>query len=170
MTGGHGDKRRPGFTRKFVTGLAQLRCTRPSCPTRPRHHPDSEVTCNFSIVQSSTMASRSLLSSLWALSLASRPVAAKKALFHVQQPARPISQAILPALRAAARPTAVATAAGKAPSQQQTRGMKVHSSVKRRCEHCKVGGGGGGGGFSLGLHVRSERTDRPWAPRPCRAR
>jgi hypothetical protein len=22
---------------------------------------------------------------------------------------------------------------------QQTRGMKVHSSVKKRCEHCKVG-------------------------------
>ncbi|KAG6001853.1 hypothetical protein E4U54_000976 [Claviceps lovelessii] len=22
--------------------------------------------------------------------------------------------------------------------QQQTRGMKVHSSVKKRCEHCKV--------------------------------
>ncbi|EPE04478.1 ribosomal protein l36 [Ophiostoma piceae UAMH 11346] len=22
--------------------------------------------------------------------------------------------------------------------QQQTRGMKVHSSVKRRCEHCKI--------------------------------
>lgn len=24
--------------------------------------------------------------------------------------------------------------------QQQTRGMKVHSSVKKRCEHCKVRG------------------------------
>jgi hypothetical protein len=24
-------------------------------------------------------------------------------------------------------------------SLQQTRGMKVHSSVKKRCEHCKVG-------------------------------
>ncbi|KAI2638360.1 hypothetical protein GGS21DRAFT_488437 [Xylaria nigripes] len=23
-------------------------------------------------------------------------------------------------------------------AQQQTRGMKVHSSVKKRCEHCKV--------------------------------
>lgn len=28
--------------------------------------------------------------------------------------------------------------------QQQKRGMKVHSSVKRRCEHCKVSLGRGG--------------------------
>jgi hypothetical protein len=27
-------------------------------------------------------------------------------------------------------------------SLQQTRGMKVHSSVKKRCEHCKVGWNG----------------------------
>lgn len=25
--------------------------------------------------------------------------------------------------------------------QQQTRGMKVHSAIKKRCEHCKVSGG-----------------------------
>ncbi|KAK7430282.1 hypothetical protein QQZ08_003257 [Neonectria magnoliae] len=30
------------------------------------------------------------------------------------------------------------TAAAPTALMQQTRGMKVHSSVKKRCEHCKV--------------------------------
>ncbi|KAM7197846.1 Ribosomal protein L36 domain containing protein [Rhypophila sp. PSN 637] len=42
--------------------------------------------------------------------------------------------------RACCRPTLVAQSQGaKAVFQsQQTRGMKVHSSIKKRCEHCKV--------------------------------
>ncbi|KAF3014148.1 hypothetical protein E8E14_000042 [Neopestalotiopsis sp. 37M] len=58
-----------------------------------------------------------------------------------QQPVRAMSQVIT---RATMRPktigSTVATTAAKALQpkiQQQTRGMKVHSSVKRRCEHCK---------------------------------
>ena len=38
-----------------------------------------------------------------------------------------------------ARPS-VATCVRAIQQQQQTRGMKVHSSIKKRCEHCKVGG------------------------------
>lgn len=44
---------------------------------------------------------------------------------------------------AAARPSIAARGAAPAGTllplrAQQTRGMKVHSSIKRRCEHCKV--------------------------------
>lgn len=46
-----------------------------------------------------------------------------------------------------ATPTAMATATSPATTfgaiSQQVRGMKVHSSVKKRCEHCKVGRPGG---------------------------
>lgn len=44
--------------------------------------------------------------------------------------------------RACCRPTLVAkNHSSKAVTfqSQQTRGMKVHSSIKKRCEHCKVG-------------------------------
>ncbi|KAI1252184.1 hypothetical protein MGN70_006757 [Eutypa lata] len=54
-----------------------------------------------------------------------------------KQPARAISQAAL-SPRLAARPTTALSALKVAIQQQQTRGMKVHSSVKKRCEHCKV--------------------------------
>ncbi|KAK8133225.1 hypothetical protein PG999_001398 [Apiospora kogelbergensis] len=91
---------------------------------------------------SSARSTMSLLSSsLRAMSLASRPAAFRAACttkLQQQQSVRSISQAVL---RSASRPTT--TAAAKAlllPTiqQQQTRGMKVHSSVKKRCEHCKV--------------------------------
>ncbi|KAH8197749.1 hypothetical protein TruAng_008083 [Truncatella angustata] len=90
------------------------------------------------------MASSSLLSSMRSLSLsaAPKPAMARSTVFRSitkQQPVRSISQAITPATT---RPKmAIATMAAKALQpkvQQQTRGMKVHSSVKRRCEHCKV--------------------------------
>ncbi|KAI0121243.1 ribosomal protein L36-domain-containing protein [Xylariales sp. AK1849] len=95
--------------------------------------------CNPTVSRSK-MATLSLLSSMNALSLRSKPAA--RTILRTQQPARSISQAI-PALRTAARPTMVATtmvakALHPTVAQQQTRGMKVHSSVKRRCEHCKV--------------------------------
>ena len=41
------------------------------------------------------------------------------------------------------RPTTTGRAALFLLQQQQTRGMKVHSSVKKRCEHCKVSPGKG---------------------------
>lgn len=99
------------------------------------------------------MATSSLLSSMRALSLGGHSSSACKAAAAAsrtssmvlrssgrQQPVRSMSQAIT---RATTRPktVAVASAAAKALQpkvQQQTRGMKVHSSVKRRCEHCKV--------------------------------
>ncbi|KAI1407596.1 50s ribosomal protein l36 [Hypoxylon sp. FL1857] len=83
------------------------------------------------------MASSSLISSLRALSLRTAPTARQ---VLRTQPIRNISQTVL-APSTTARPavaTINATRAAQAISQQQTRGMKVHSSVKKRCEHCKV--------------------------------
>ncbi|KAI1396550.1 ribosomal protein L36-domain-containing protein [Hypoxylon fuscum] len=81
------------------------------------------------------MVSSSIITSLRALSLRSAS-AARQVLRTQQQSVRSISQTIL-APSTTARP-AVATRAVQAIAQQQTRGMKVHSSVKKRCEHCKV--------------------------------
>ncbi|KAK4162388.1 ribosomal protein L36-domain-containing protein [Cladorrhinum sp. PSN259] len=47
----------------------------------------------------------------------------------------------LSALSTLSRPTAIQAAGRTAVAvfqKQQQRGMKVHSSVKKRCEHCKV--------------------------------
>ncbi|KAK8075716.1 ribosomal protein L36-domain-containing protein [Apiospora hydei] len=94
--------------------------------------------CNPSIARSKTTAAMSLLSSsMRSMTLASsRPAAFRAA--ATKQPMRCISHAVM---RSVARPTTALTTAAKAlqPTiQQQTRGMKVHSSVKKRCEHCKV--------------------------------
>ncbi|KAI0190813.1 ribosomal protein L36-domain-containing protein [Astrocystis sublimbata] len=83
----------------------------------------------------------SLLSSLRALSLHTRPAFRLLPTTCRQQPAvRFISQSALAPTRsqrpAIAHLTATTLAATVA--HQQTRGMKVHSSVKKRCEHCKV--------------------------------
>ncbi|KAK7983250.1 nin one binding (NOB1) zn-ribbon like domain-containing protein [Apiospora arundinis] len=97
--------------------------------------------CNPSIARSKATATMSLLStSMRSLTLASRPVGFRASTACSKQPVRSISQAVL---RSASRPTTavMAMTAAKAlqPTiQQQTRGMKVHSSVKKRCEHCKV--------------------------------
>ncbi|KAK6860744.1 ribosomal l36 [Apiospora arundinis] len=97
--------------------------------------------CNPSIARSKATATMSLLSSsMRSLTLASRPAGFRAATAACsKQPVRSISQAVL---RSASRPTtAIMATAAKAlqPTiQQQTRGMKVHSSVKKRCEHCKV--------------------------------
>ncbi|KAI1849157.1 hypothetical protein JX265_012790 [Neoarthrinium moseri] len=100
--------------------------------------------CGPSISRSSKMATSTLLSSFKALSLSASAKPIARTAFRAQQQfvaRRSISSAILPAT---ARPTTmrVTTMAVKAlqPSlqTQQTRGMKVHSSIKRRCEHCKV--------------------------------
>ncbi|KAK8016977.1 50S ribosomal protein L36 [Apiospora rasikravindrae] len=93
--------------------------------------------CNPSIARSKTTAAMSLLSSsMRSMTLASRP-AAFRAAAATKQPMRCISHAVM---RSVARPTALTTAAKalQPTIQQQTRGMKVHSSVKKRCEHCKV--------------------------------
>ncbi|KAI2604316.1 ribosomal protein L36-domain-containing protein [Hypoxylon fragiforme] len=84
------------------------------------------------------MANSSLISSLRALSLRAAPVVRQT--LQTQQSIRTISQAAL-APSTTARPTATAanpTRAAQVFAQQQSRGMKVHSSIKKRCEHCKV--------------------------------
>ncbi|KAI1184134.1 hypothetical protein F5B17DRAFT_413298 [Nemania serpens] len=100
--------------------------------------------------------SSSLISSLRALSLGIKPASTSASASRVflpalcrrqQQPAtaRRISQSSLTPARSQ-RPTMTMTKpmetgmgmAAAALVQQQTRGMKVHSSVKKRCEHCKV--------------------------------
>ncbi|OTB00707.1 hypothetical protein M426DRAFT_324067 [Hypoxylon sp. CI-4A] len=84
------------------------------------------------------MAASSLISSLRALSLRTIPVA-RRAL-RTQQSTRSISHTILTP-STTARPVTLrsnATRVVQAVTHQQTRGMKVHSSVKKRCEHCKV--------------------------------
>lgn len=115
----------------------------------------SSKMCGPSISRSSKMATSSLLSSMRTLSLGHHScksattagAAATRTSMMLrpstrQQPVRAMSQVIT---RATMRPktigSTVATTAAKALQpkiQQQTRGMKVHSSVKRRCEHCKV--------------------------------
>ncbi|KAI1131867.1 hypothetical protein F5Y10DRAFT_36423 [Nemania abortiva] len=84
--------------------------------------------------------SASLTSSLRALSLRTKPASRVLPTLCRRQPAtRSISQSAL-APTQAQRPAIMGptTAKPAALSQQQTRGMKVHSSVKKRCEHCKV--------------------------------
>ncbi|KAI2769692.1 ribosomal protein L36-domain-containing protein [Daldinia loculata] len=86
------------------------------------------------------MAASSLISSLRALSLRAARIPAARQILREHQYTRSISQAVL-APRTTARPTPTITNATRmiqAVAQQQTRGMKVHSSVKKRCEHCKV--------------------------------
>ncbi|KAI1819097.1 ribosomal protein L36-domain-containing protein [Xylaria intraflava] len=85
--------------------------------------------------------SASLVSSLRALSLGTRlasrtlptllPRCQHPAVRSLSQSALAPTQALRPAVT---RPASIPVAL----SQQQTRGMKVHSSVKKRCEHCKV--------------------------------
>ncbi|KAK7987022.1 hypothetical protein PG988_002010 [Apiospora saccharicola] len=87
-----------------------------------------------------TAAMSLLSSSMRAMTLASRPAGFRATSAATKQPIRCISHAVM---RSVARPTVMSavTTAAKAlqPTiQQQKRGMKVHSSVKKRCEHCKV--------------------------------
>ncbi|KAI1077593.1 50s ribosomal protein l36 [Whalleya microplaca] len=94
------------------------------------------------------MASSSLVSSLRALSLHRAPTVrqVRQVLRTQRQAARGLSQAVI-APKTSARPAVLAPTTTttvnaaqtvKAVAVQQTRGMKVHSSVKKRCEHCKV--------------------------------
>lgn len=88
------------------------------------------------------MAASNLLRSLRTLSLsATRTTLAKPA---AATQARSLSAAILPrpqlAVTTGATENSVAAKAKMAvqATVQQVRGMKVHSSVKKRCEHCKI--------------------------------
>lgn len=103
--------------------------------------------------RSGSSASSSLLSSMRRLSLGV-PASVSQHIPTVRRPTRAFSQAILSSTirrrLLPQTPTAAivsqTTIASKTPAaplggallQQQTRGMKVHSSIKRRCEHCKV--------------------------------
>ncbi|RYP78921.1 hypothetical protein DL771_000306 [Monosporascus sp. 5C6A] len=90
----------------------------------------------------------SLLSSLRALSLLSSAATPSRAAFTLLhhtttvprqlQSVRAVSSQAVLAPRMAARPAPALQAKTQVTARQQTRGMKVHSSIKKRCEHCKV--------------------------------
>ncbi|KAI0879807.1 ribosomal protein L36-domain-containing protein [Annulohypoxylon maeteangense] len=86
------------------------------------------------------MATSSFISSFRALLLRTAPATRQMLRTQTQQPIRSISQTILSPNPTTKLPTAItnATKAAQAITHQQTRGMKVHSSIKKRCEHCKV--------------------------------
>ncbi|KAK0648880.1 ribosomal protein L36-domain-containing protein [Cercophora newfieldiana] len=97
----------------------------------------------------SSVATRSLASSMRALSLASSSAAQLQSRSTAQQQTRSLSQAVLSRHQhkctgSCCRPTLVPRSQTGAQSEikgvqgQQTRGMKVHSAIKKRCEHCKV--------------------------------
>ncbi|KAH8887457.1 hypothetical protein GQ53DRAFT_749939 [Thozetella sp. PMI_491] len=105
-----------------------------------------------SLASKGSLSAMSLASSMRALSLASSTQSLRttaRSTLPTQQ-ARCLSQTLLasPASRQSLapltkfRPNISADSALKAglsaTQQQQTRGMKVHSSIKKRCEHCKV--------------------------------
>ncbi|KAK4452159.1 ribosomal protein L36-domain-containing protein [Podospora aff. communis PSN243] len=96
----------------------------------------------------SSAATRTLASSMRALTLASSSTAQAQPRSTAQQ-TRSISQAILSHRHkcnspCCSRPTLTMRSQTGAQSEisavqgQQTRGMKVHSAIKKRCEHCKV--------------------------------
>ncbi|KAI3390235.1 hypothetical protein diail_11387 [Diaporthe ilicicola] len=81
------------------------------------------------------------LRALYLSSSASRPTAAAPLCLRPQTDTRQVrslsssiatQHGLSVGARPVARPLAVTTL------QQQIRGMKVHSSIKKRCEHCKV--------------------------------
>ncbi|KAH8744920.1 ribosomal protein L36 [Diaporthe sp. PMI_573] len=83
----------------------------------------------------------SSLRDLYLSSSASRPTIATPAPLRLHagvRQGRSISSSMAPTYalsvvtRPVARPLAITAL------QQQTRGMKVHSSIKKRCEHCKI--------------------------------
>jgi large subunit ribosomal protein L36 len=89
-------------------------------------------------MRSAASTTKTLTSSMRGLSLAARPATATLPAIQT----RCLSQAVLSnarttALSAGAAAPAVQT--GVAVFQKvQTRGMKVRSAIKKRCEHCKV--------------------------------
>ncbi|KEZ41488.1 hypothetical protein SAPIO_CDS7643 [Scedosporium apiospermum] len=72
--------------------------------------------------------SSSLIRTFGALSLA-----ATRATMAAPRQVLGLTQRVMPTSLAASRSAAVTTGVF-----EQVRGMKVHSSVKKRCEHCKI--------------------------------
>ena len=101
-----------------------------------------------SLIRNGAVGAQSLTASMRTLSLTASSIRPITATWQT----RCFSQALLtsPARRQASLPSnstsahTCATAKTSLPTwlasaqSQQTRGMKVHSSVKKRCEHCKV--------------------------------
>ena len=111
----------------------------PASPPRPLLPPHTYSMVSLPILsqtaRSAASATKSLATSMRALSLAARPAA----LPAIQT--RCLSQAALATRKTALSAGAVAPAvqSGVAVFQKvQTRGMKVRSAIKKRCEHCKV--------------------------------
>ncbi|KAH6665343.1 ribosomal protein L36-domain-containing protein [Plectosphaerella plurivora] len=82
------------------------------------------------------MATQNLMRSFGALSLSATRTIAVKSVAPTTQ-LRTISTSLLSRPRTSITPSSLAKTAVQAVTQQ-TRGMKVHSSVKKRCEHCKI--------------------------------
>lgn len=110
------------------------------------NNPSFKMASNVSIarcLRDSSSISRlaSSLRALYLSSSASRPTIATPFSVRPQTDvpqARAFSPGMTPkrALSVMTRP--VATPSAVVALQQQIRGMKVHSSIKKRCEHCKV--------------------------------
>lgn len=108
-------------------------------------------------MRTTAAASKTLTSSMRALTLSSRPAA----LPAVQT--RCLSQAALTGVSSrmtktmttvpsgAAAPAAAVQRGVAAVTTQQVRGMKVRSAIKKRCEHCKVSGKFWVGGLKWGV-------------------
>ena len=115
---------------------ATPRTTSTSRPLLPAHtHNMASLPILSQTARTAASATKSLTTSMRALSLAARPAA----LPALQT--RCLSQAALATSKTALSAGAVAPAvqSGVAVFQKvQTRGMKVRSAIKKRCEHCKV--------------------------------
>ncbi|GAB1317365.1 threonine deaminase [Madurella fahalii] len=84
--------------------------------------------------RSAASATKSLTSSMRALSLSARPT-----LSSAPTQTRCLSQSVSYPRTMVLSASGPSVTSGLAAFQkQQTRGMKVRSSIKKRCEHCKV--------------------------------
>ena len=125
---------------------------RPDSPARPTKrrslHPEFEM---VGFLRSGARAAKSLVTSMRALSLAGaiKPTPVRSAVQSSQQQTRALSQSLLTSSTAhtcqhssCSRPSVVAEVAAKSGvavfQTQQKRGMKIHSAIRKRCEHCKV--------------------------------
>ena len=128
------DLRPPTTTPTTTSGHLKPPFHRP--PSGPTAHTPSMASLP-TLSRTAASATKSLATSMRALSLAARPAT----LPALQT--RCLSQAALATSKTALSAGAVAPAvqSGVAVFQKvQTWGMKVRSAIKKRCEHCKVGG------------------------------
>ncbi|RYO88767.1 hypothetical protein DL764_008684 [Monosporascus ibericus] len=114
--------------------------------------------------------SSSVLSSFRALSLLSSAAAPSRAAFRLLcrtttvtrqlQPVRAVSSQAVLAPRMAARPAPALQAKTQVTAQQQTRGMKVHSSIKKRSYGGKRGSDIEGIDTSSAARIRDTSSDK----------